>query len=63
MFFLDSFSGMFWAAAIEIFFDHLSFSALRFFFCTDKRIQHKRAIEKEALKEYWEKRGGEPAHH
>ena len=30
---------------------------------TDGVVQHKHAIEKEAVHEYWEKRGGAPDHH
>ena len=30
---------------------------------TDAGIRREHAIEKEAVKEYWEKRGGQPGHH
>jgi hypothetical protein len=29
----------------------------------DKQIQHKHVVEKEALREYYEKHGGAPDHH
>lgn len=32
-------------------------------FISDPRVQHEHAIQKEALQEYWEKRGGAPDHH
>lgn len=49
-----------WIGLVVTNIDHFLFPFSR---DTDPVIQHKRAIEKEALKEYWEKRGGEPAHH
>jgi hypothetical protein len=30
---------------------------------SDNRIQHDHSVQKEALHEYWEKRGGAPDHH
>jgi hypothetical protein len=30
---------------------------------TDRNVQESRAIEKQAMKEYYEKHGGSPGHH